>query len=476
MAEEIKIVVKQEGQGSAIKDAEKDLDKLQKKGKSALATPAPDLNAPQTPSAPEAKKAQAQERRESVRRNRQLVADAEEDLVKARARGAGASEIKDLQSQVREQKLAGRFQREQGLSDEDAIAKARNLVSLQNEGAEVKEKAAQSSRQQAGEEAASAKQALAAKKEAATKEKLEQREQLAVLKAKESYATRVARAGGSFAEGIAGGSQFGGIASALGSGGGPIGMIVAAVAAATVGVAAAFAKQSDQRVLMGIENRTDSAVLSRHLRRQAGFEGTAASNRQEAQALQDDAFKRNLDRELLQKKSEFKWYNPAGWLDQLTGKSENDKNQNEAAIQRDLAGAEKAKAAAREKYRTMVAPEIEAQKLLMHGHAREARALQDKVTWQQEYNRLRDSQATDEEAKEGADTKIATIQRDRAGSFAKTLGARAGAGEVARVARLAAHQADGRNPDLGGDIRALHDTVRRQGDEAFRTKFSRRTS
>jgi hypothetical protein len=297
----------------------------------------------------------------------------------------------------------------------------------------------------------------------------ELRTQDALAKGRQSFLKRAAVAGGNLTERVAGASPFGGLTSAIGSAGGPVAAVIATVAAATLGVVAAFARQRDARDMIRMEDRVAAGSQARRLRRLA-VDGTAESNREAELDFADDAEERKSRRGLIQKKSEFKWYNPMGWIDKMTGASENEKEENDLAINRDYKGMRQAQLQKRQKYQEQVAPLIEAQKKLNEFKGSEARALQDQVAAIQEFDRLHKAGATTEEAMAGANVKMTTIARERAGNYAKLVNARDGVADTARVAS-AAHD------EVASAVNAMHSTVLKQHAEAVaaadRKVFSR---
>lgn len=306
-----------------------------------------------------------------------------------------------------------------------------------------------------------AKEAAAVKKEAAAKEKetakevtKEHKEQEILAKAREGYATRIARATGLGAERLAGATGAGRLTSAIGGGG-----LLTTIGAIGATMAVIFGKE----ILQHMENvAVRSAVdegergkIRRQLWRQSRESGSAESNQKMAEGFADEAVAAQEDRKALQKSYDWRWIHPTKWLENITGESKEPLNANADRERRALDSAPQAAEQARKRYALEVAPLIEAQNKINQGDARGARLIQDKVAWQQEYNRVFAMTKSDSDAMAAADTAFSTTQRERAGKFASLVTARDGAGDIARIAGLAREQRLGsRTVDILEDIHA----------------------
>lgn len=484
MPEEIKIRVVQESVGTAIKDAERDLERL-KQGRAQLATAVPDLNAAPSPGAKESAAVAKAAQSEALRRNKGLVADAEEDLARAQAGGAGAGRIAELQSQVREQKLAGRFMREQGLGEDDALGKARGMVELQNqakqratgekaaskEAADAQKAAASeaaAAEKTAAKEATDAQRAASAAEKAASREAAdaqraaararvegerhvtrEMHEQAAVLKAQESRRAQIVNAAANFAESQAGAGGLGGVTSALGGIGGPGAMIGAAIAAMTVGLAAQFAQQGHAMSVMGMEDTASRTVAGRRSQRLSSFEGSASAAREGEMSAKDEIVQREADREKLAEEAKAKWWNPASWMRSLTGEAQNPTIENEMAITRAREKMASDSATKREKFTQEGGRDIEISEKIAAGDMAGARALEAKAKYHREIKSLLAGGASGEDAVRGADAKFAADIRQREQSMGTLIGARTGATAAARIAGLGDRQYAGARAAVG---------------------------
>lgn len=408
-------------------------------GRGSLATLPPDLDA----SAPAA----AEDARAVARRNKALITDAEEDLAKARATGANASTINDLESQVREQKLKARFMREQGLGEEDALSKAQNLVALQNEGRARK----QAAQDQAREERASARQNIEEQKRAdrdrrdeerreARSQRDEERQQATVDKARTSFIRRAGGAGLGLASEASGGlggiGQLGGTLMQAGAAGGPIGEAIAAV---VTGIAATVAigqeRQHNER-LRALEAQGNREISDRAFQRAGTFEGSAAGSRAAAEAEIDQQTALNKERREVEEQTRARWYNPATW--NLTGS----RDRKLGGIDDKIAQSKTDEARYREQAanfaRDTTLHEIAQQKKSAAGDMAGARAEQQYMAVYDYYRKLKSGGATDSEATEGAQAYGQNLGREQAGKLAGLVSARDGVTDTAAVAREAA--------------------------------------
>lgn len=287
----------------------------------------------------------------------------------------------------------------------------------------------------------------------------EHRERAAMTRAAEAAASRrenalmrIGRAGAGLVESATGGSAIGGVAGAAGGALGVAGLIAGAV----VGVIAAMAKQRDQEKLIGMEDVRERTVLGRRLSRLGGFEGSAGSAREFAESEKDDRIQRIADRARLEEEARPKWYSLKSLFNYATGSNRNEINKNDNAIQRDLEAEAKSRDIAREKFEKFVKPEIEVAQLRANAQYKEARAVEDVLTYRKEIDRLKGQDATPEEAEAGAQAKLRNILRDRAGSFARLVTARDGAGDTARIAGLARDQRLAGLDQLRSDMNRNH--------------------
>ena len=95
----------------------------------------------------------------------------------------------------------------------------------------------------------------------------------------------------------------------------------------------------------------------------------------------------------------------------------------------------------------------------------EARAIQDKISYEKEYHRVVDATDSDEMAHSAAADKVALEQRDRAGQFGRLINARSGAADISQAAGLAIQQTGG--PEWTRTMDAMHQTLKQQHQEAM---------
>lgn len=312
----------------------------------------------------------------------------------------------------------------------------------------------------------------------------ERASQVAIEKARASRVARVTNAVANFAEGqLAGVGGFTGITSALGSAGGTVATTAALAAAIATATFASEAERGHLFRMGDLSDKADREAQERKLKRLAGFEGTSSSNRAEARDLREEAGRRESAKEGLFEAAKPRWWHPQEfglWANNLFGanmmatQGEDAIKRNAAAQQTALRGAKEAEEQARKKFAETGGREIEIQERMARGDMQGVRAIEDKLTRQREYNRLKEMDATDEEAGRGADAKVSNIQRERAAKFGRLVTARDGMADVARLATLAAEQragvGSGGTEKLRADMNRNH---REAADAAFRVKFSR---
>ena len=134
--EEVKIAINAESQGNGFQTTEAGLNKITEAGKRAneAAQKAAQPHRGQVTSAngwDKQKTESGGSKAKDARDSRALIAYAERDLLSAKAKGLPAEEIAKREKNLREEKLTARFQREQGLSYDDAYGKASEMVTAQ---------------------------------------------------------------------------------------------------------------------------------------------------------------------------------------------------------------------------------------------------------------------------------------------------------------------------------------------------------
>ena len=286
---------------------------------------------------------------------------------------------------------------------------------------------------------------------------------------------RIAGSVAKFAEGQVGAGGFGGLTSAVGAAGGPLAAIVAAVAAIGAGIAVAFAKQKDQRELIGMEQKSDRTIMDRRLRRASSFEGSAAGSRADAEGYKDELIALNSKRQVLQKKAQFKFYNPAGWIDQMTGASENAIEEHDGKIRDAEHGLTESRKETKKKFAENGRLELRAMEARAKGARKEAREMDRTRQWSKDYNEALNSGADEDqgEASRIANAKMHETMVGQGRAIGRNLGSNAGAAEIARVAGIAANP----NAEVKESISHLTAFLRSQHDEtsrqAWRHQFER---
>ena len=187
MAEEVKIVVRQESQGNALEQTRTQLNGVADAGKRAseatqkvtqkptnggfsIPEKNPVISPEQSKLARQVNAAIKQKNSEEVysqgqpdekqtkaaamRKIRASIAAHETELAQAQAEGRPKEELEDLSGRLRERKLTARFMREQGLGEEEALGKAESLVAAQT-----------GAKQRAADEKAAVKERLAGERE-----------------------------------------------------------------------------------------------------------------------------------------------------------------------------------------------------------------------------------------------------------------------------------------------------------------------
>lgn len=267
----------------------------------------------------------------------------------------------------------------------------------------------------------------------------EHRQKQALAKAQESKQARIGRAALGLAENVTGGSQAGSFANVL-AGGGIAGAIAAAISAATVGIVAGFQAHRDAVTMIDLQAGTASTVQSRKMARQGGFEGSAGGSREQAASYEDEITERVAKRREIEERSRFHWNKWSSWKDHFFGDAGNEGMENEKAIDLARKGKEQAQATQARKAKDEVLPQIEIAERQAAMDFKGARAVEDKLTRYREIQRLQREGVSLADAERGADAKVANIQRERAGSFARLISARDGARDSTRVAGLARDQ------------------------------------
>lgn len=459
MAEEVKIVVRADG-SQAVQELERVNSAKNRtaeptsgaRPQGSMATPPPDLNAKQPPQ--DQKESQAA----AARRNRALIADAEQDLAQSRASGAAPTVIAQRERELRERKLAARFMREQGVGEEAALGQAQSLV-----GAQTAAKAV------AAEQKAAAKAKIEAERNATR----EMREQETVQKRMGTLTMRLGQAA------VTGGSPIGAF-SALAAGAGMAGPVgLAAVAAGTLAVEAT----QDYRERQGIANRDKASRAGdkRNLDIMSGWRGTSGQVQAQQFSTEQEIFEREQERQEILRRNKREWYNPMRLFGETTWAGERERDENEKNITRLEERREK-----EEKLKTEKFPEEEGGLELDSLRQRSQRTLasiraakvNDYVrSGMAEARRLGSMGANPNEQREGAMLKVENDLRDQQIQSASGLvDARSGAGDIAAAARwsqMATPTQNDVSAVLGSKLDVLINHSRQQVDAAWKEDFGK---
>jgi hypothetical protein len=497
MAEEVKIVVKEERQGTALKDATADAKKLADAQKTAPAPPPAPAAAPAKPSVPtpasperiaEIRKARAEsyamERAAEARREAANARAAAFNSTPMEGEGGKKEDDKDAKVADEQAKIDAMLERKakqdaahrdmlknqaaagaQRLAEEEALAAAKG-VQVQMDRAQI-----------------TAQEALAAFEG----ERLAEEKAITEEKLKQSALAKLALKTG--VQGIAG--QVGGGTGSL-AGMAAMGPQLAAVAAIAAVIGEAIGTSISQAADVA-KSGQESAQARGRLRTIGGKSGgigeqAAAQNAQQMASELEDA---------LAKKGTFRNTSPIG--DSVKGvlklfgvnaetskdKAERENDLRIQQLQRDSpASAAQALKKAQEGTSGLEVRKTEEE---LQGHLGVARAIQFKIDRQKEYEAaLRAVGAVDEqsataaqkkESAHRADVKVMGEWRDEAMKFGSLVNARSGARDIAMAASAAQRfMKDGGIGDASAKLGEIHETMKSQHEvvmNATRTKFGR---
>ena len=360
-----------------------------------------------------------------------------------------------------------RFKREQGIGEEEALAKAGTLVGAQTE---FKQKTAEEKtaiRQRAAEEKAAARERAAGEKDA-TRE----------LREQESLRQKMSRGTVTLGRGMLnGGSLTGGVASLAGAAamGGP-----ATLAVLAAGMAAEEATK-DFMERQGIANRDRASRASdqRNLNISAGWRGTSSQVQSQQFGTEQEIFDREHQREEILRRNKRAPWNPLRVFGATTWEGERERDDNEKNIERLKKRHDAEEKLGHKKFTEEEGGlELDAvrqrSKRTMSG-IRAAQVDDLARSGMGEYRRFKAMGATDDQAKEGAMLKTENDLRDRQIASASGLvDARSGAGDIAAAARWAQESMPGLNDlknVLSQKLDQLHNTTKQGVDESALTPF-----
>lgn len=296
----------------------------------------------------------------------------------------------------------------------------------------------------------------------------EVREQVAEKKAGIGGSVRLANAVSLGQDLVQGGPQAaaGGLMQA-GMGGGPVAMAAAVAAAVGTAIATTLAREGGKDKAQDLGVQQSGFMRSYRTSRQAGIFGSSAGLVSEALAATDEIEERKSQRGQIAERARVKWYDPSSWTWGGLRKNEGMREQevNEAQIEQ----AEKERAAAIEKARRKyMAEEGGLEMRALRGRAertlegsREAFKAELGGDWLAKYKSVLQQSGDEGMAKEMADLTVGNKVRDlQASAGAGLVDARSGGAGVAAAAQWA-QQAF---PDMVGELRNLHATVRDQAN------------
>jgi len=319
--EEVKIIFRTEAQGNGAEQTEQKINRVKRAGKSAPQR-LTDADLDKFADKPKPDKAEA------TRRNRALVADAEQDLAHARASGAAPTVITQRENELRTQKLKSRFMREQGIGEEEALEKAGNLVTSQT-----------AAKARTAEEKAATKNRVDGEK-AATKEIREQ----------ETTLKRIGKGTVNLGQSLMSG---GGIAGSMGT----LGMLLGGtgVGAAALGggmLIQEITKDYMERQGIALRDKAARAGDKRDIDIRSGWRGTSTDAQSAYFATEQSIFDRQAQRELILQRNKRAWYNPLRYIDgETTWAGRREADENERGLARDLERSPKEKEQAERKFR-----------------------------------------------------------------------------------------------------------------------------
>jgi hypothetical protein len=473
MAEEVKIIVKEERSGDALRQAEEDLRKLEDRQKR-LATREKTFRDKGATGQAEAVGTERQEVEKEISRKqakikaetaaqakatKQAIASTKLEEEQARAGGRKA-EADALAKEVKELQTALDLQTKLGIGQDEALKLAKESVSAKGRIA-----------QQTAAEAAAAREATRQKKEQDALDK-------AGIRSPRRALTNL---GIHLAQGNASPQAVGQMGGTLLAGAAGVGVagaaIAAAVAAAAVAVTDSFFTNREKDI--SLKNRVEESRSrdSRSLRSLGGIFGSAGQAVQAGLNTSEEINERTAHREELKRKAKFGWYNPLRWSDKMFGTTFQTKGmgwwkpdgaraieENEIEIERLKARREEEYQTQRKKFEEEGALELKiARARARHDlpGLRESRLHESTLSFAREYKRMITAGANPDEAKESAEITVSEQQREWMMRNASLVNARSGAGDTARAAMIAM----GSVPDqaeLRRSVDEMHTTLKGQ--------------
>lgn len=453
--EEIRIKVTEEREGTALRDAQRDKEKLERPSQAAApaAAPAPSAGV-QERRAVDAKDQARQGSKSDAVETRQAAVTAKVDALEAQA-GGRPDEAKAIEREAQILSTTAKLQRELNISAAEATVIATRQIDAEAEITRQEESQAQLRKKEIEDRRAAQQQSR--------RQAQEDRQNAAVEKGRESFVRRGLATGIRATEQAAagGGSPLSALSGIMSVGTNPY-----AIAAAT-----ALAVGS---IIVGEQIKKDyqsKQADAENLRAMQGFALSKEEIDRKAQTPGGESEER-LRAEIAELKAKRGTFVDTPILDSLKGafglettsKEETRKNERSIVDKEGQLGA--AGEADRERFEKNYGPEeLSIQEALLRGDGKRAAAIKDQVEYEKERRRMLGLKASDAEAEESAGIAVAQAQRERALAWGRLVSSRSGSADIARAASLAS--GGFHSGDIGAKLDSLHETVRNQSAAAL---------
>lgn len=471
MSEELKIIIREERSGDAIREAEEDLRKLeaQREASSRKGASSPRPAGGQPPSkglavepprsmeeTPDQKAineqiAAAKKRHKDavaseLQATRQAVTTSKLEEQQLRASGKGA-EADALGSEIRELETAAALQAKLGIGQKEALVLARESISAQakiNAHAAVELATQKGTTRQRAEQAALARVGITTARQVAT-------------------------------TGVPSASAIEGIGTSMLSAGGGLAAAVTAALAGAFMTVNSFINQREKTLATRNRVAEGAAHDSRDMRRMGGILGSGSDAVSSGVQTNEEIGAREAHREELLRQNKRKWYNPARFLgfgQQKTGfawfrpDSLRAIDENEQNIDRLKERRQQEYDAGRKKFLEeeggLGLEAARGQSKHTTEGIRQRREAEFQLLYMREYKRLVREHATASEADEGAQIAVKEEQRNmQLRQGASLVNARSGAADIARAASIAS-QSMPDQASLDRNLSAIRETLNTQ--------------
>ncbi len=384
---------------------------------------------------------------------------AEEVVIKVRQQGEGnalseaAAKMEQLKAKIAELNRLEKNYTEKGLPQAAASTRteripfARELRDLQREQRTAEKEEATHEKKIHGEKRASASEQAAHEKAITT----EHREQASVVKARDSKLRRLGSAVANQAEGALGVSGGGGITSALGAIGGPIGLAIGVALAGAAKLFSASIEDSQGRARASAHVGSERSADVRSGQLQAGWRGTSGGVRSsQDQTIEQLAGLKDEEKELQLKSEQFSAFDPRGWSNSILGTNfqtwggQSDLAHNKEEQQRLTQKQAEEEKLGNAKFNTEEGGlGLQAQRARTEGRYKEAIALGMESSALKAYREVKAAHGSDSQAEEAAQLSVKQQKLDYQRSLGHLVGARDGRANIAAVASLGASFPDG---------------------------------